>query len=358
MSRDQLFTVFFFVVLGFLLYEVYLVFSSFLTAFAWAGVLTLVFFPVYRRLHLGIRRASLAAALMTLAVSALLVGPILTFGGVAIAQGQNFYQLLQEKAASGEAQAWLQSLHSDRLDPVLHRLLPRQIRDSVDLGQLGVQGAQAVTEYLIGQLGAVARNLLSFVIDFAIMLVLMFFFFRDGRSLYFTFRDLLPMESVHKDAVFGRLYATISAIVQGMAATAVLQGLTAGLAFWALDLPFALFFGLASSLASFVPVGGAALVWVPADLYFFTQGLWTQGVLLLVWGILVISMIDNVLRPLIIGSRTDISTLFLFFGILGGLQAYGPVGMFVGPVLLATVVVFLRIYREQYAPSDAPPSPS
>lgn len=349
MTREQLFTVFFFAVLGFLLYEVYRVFSFFLTAFAWAAVLTLVFFPVYRVLLARIRRASLAAALMMLLVSGLLVGPVATFGGVAIGQGQNFYQVLQDKAASGEARAWFESLRNNRLGKLTQRLLPRDLQESFDLSDLGVRGAQMGTQYLISELGGIARNVASFFFNFLIMLVMLFFFFRDGHKLYFAFRDLLPMEPEHKDAIFGRLYETLSAVVQGMAFTAVLQGLTAGLAFWALDLPFALFLGFASLVASFIPLGGAALVWIPADIYFFTQGLWGRGLILLAWGTLVISLVDNLVRPLVIGSRTNISTFFLFFGILGGLQAYGPIGVFVGPVLLATIVVFLRIYRDEYS---------
>ncbi len=349
MTREQLFAVFFFAVLGFLLYEVYRVFSFFLAAFAWAGVLTLVCFPVYGALLVRLRRPSLAAALMTLIVSALLVGPLATLTGVAIGQGQGFYQVLQEKAASGEARDWFESLRNSRLGKLSEHLLPHDLQGSLDLSALGVQGAQKGTAFLLSELGGIARNVASFVFNFLVMLLMLFFLFRDGSKLYFAFRDLLPMEPEHKDAIFGRLYETLSAVVQGMVFTSALQGLTAGLAFWALDLPFALFLGLASSVASFIPLGGAALVWIPADVYFFTQGLWGRGVILLLWGSLVISLVDNLVRPLVIGSRTNISTFFLFFGILGGLQAYGPIGIFVGPVLLATIVVFLRIYREEYA---------
>lgn len=349
MTREQLFAVFFFAVLGFLIYEVYRVFAFFLTAFAWAAVLTLVLFPVYRALLARLRRPSLSAALMTLLVSTLLIGPLVTLTGVAIGQGQGFYQVLQQKAASGEARAWFESLRNNRLGKLAERLLPHDLEGSLDLSDLGVQGAQKGTALLISELGGIARNVASFVFNVLITLVMLFFFFRDGRKLYLAFRDLLPMEPEHKDAIFGRLYETLSAVVQGMVFTSVLQGLAAGLAFWALDLPFALFLGLASSVASFIPLGGAALVWIPADVYFFTQGLWGRGVILLAWGSLVISLVDNLVRPLVIGSRTNISTFFLFFGILGGLQAYGPIGIFVGPVLLATIVVFLRIYREEYS---------
>jgi predicted PurR-regulated permease PerM len=363
MSREQLFTVFFFAVLVFLLHEAYRVFSVFLAAFAWAAVFSLAFFPLYRIVLGRVRNASIAALLMTVLVSTLLIGPIATFGSVAIAQGQNFYQVLSEKAASGEARTWFESLRQNRLGKLVVRTMPKEMATSIDLGDLGVQGAKRGTEFLVGQIGEVARNILSFLVSFLIMQIMLFFFFRDGRKLYFAFRDLLPMEREHKDAIFGRLYETLSAVVQGMVFTSMLQGLTAGMAFWALDLPFWLFFAVASSVASFIPMGGAALIWVPAMIYFFAEGMWGRGFAMLAWGVLVISLVDNIVRPLVIGSRTNISTLFLFFGILGGLQAYGPIGVFIGPVLLATIVVVLRIYREEYAggaeepPALLPPEP-
>jgi predicted PurR-regulated permease PerM len=349
MTREQLFTVFFFVVLVFLLYQLYAVVSPFLGAFAWAAVLALVFFPPYRLLLVRFRRPAVAALTMTLLVFVLVTGPVVTFGSVVLGEAQRFYVMVQEKAASGEVRAWVEGLRQNPIGRLAARVLPREYVDELDLTNVGIQAAQKTSEYVIAQLGGIARNLFGVVVEFFFMLVMLFFFFRDGRRLYFAFRDLLPMEPEHKDAVFGRLYEALSAVVQGMTVTALLQGLLAGLAFWALGLPFALFLGLASGISSFVPVGGAALVWVPAVVYFFTQGLWGRAIALLLWGTLVISLIDNVVRPLVIGSRTNIPTLFLFFGMLGGLQAYGVVGVFLGPALLATIFAFLKIYREEYA---------
>ena len=349
MTREQLFSVFFFVVLAFLLYQLYAVVSPFLGAFAWAAVLALVFFPPYRLLLARIRRPSLAALAMTALIFVLVTGPVVTFGGVVLGEAQRFYATVQEKAASGEARAWVEGLRQGRLGRLVARVLPRDLSESIDLANLGIQAAQKTSEYVIAQIGGIARNVFGVVVDFTFMLVMLFFFFRDGRRLYFTFRDLLPMEPEHKDAIFGRLYEALSAVVQGMTVTALLQGILAGFAFWVLGLPFALFLALASGIFSFVPVGGAALVWVPAVVYFFTQGLWGRAIALLVWGTLVVSLVDNVVRPLVIGSRTNIPTLFLFFGMLGGLQAYGLVGVFIGPALLATIFAFLKIYREEYA---------
>jgi predicted PurR-regulated permease PerM len=140
-----------------------------------------------------------------------------------------------------------------------------------------------------------------------------------------------------------------------MIATALAQGVLAGLGFWALGMPFSFFLACAAALLSLQPLGGSAVVWLPCALYLGFAGSWTKGVILIVYGALIISGVDNVLRPLIIGGRTNLPTFFLFFGILGGLQAYGFLGIFLGPVVLATIMAFVKIYREEYAQETAIP---
>ena len=349
MTRDHLFSAFFFVVLGLLLYQVYRVFAGFLGAAAWAAILALVFHPLYRMILARVRRPTVAAGVMTLLVYVMVVLPWFGFGSVVIGQARTFYDVVQQKVNSGEASAWMERARQTRLGKFTVGLLPPDLRDQTDLVELGLRGARASTDTLVSQLGGIARNIAGFLVDFLLMLLMLFFFFRDGDRLYQSLRDLIPMEAEHKDAIFARFTETLSAVVQGMTITAVAQGLLAGFGFWILDLPFALLLGLASAIASFVPIGGAAFVWIPATLYFFEQGLWGRALALLVWGTLVISLVDNILKPWIIGSRTRISTLFLFLGILGGIRAYGVIGVFLGPVLLATIVAFFHIYREEYA---------
>ena len=357
MSREQLFTFFFFLVFGFLLYQIYLLFSGFLQAAAWAGILALVFYPAYQALVMRLRRPSLAAVVMTLVIYLMVVLPAFTLGSVAVQQSQRLYAILQEKVQSGEARQWLDSARGSPIAAFIRRALPGDVGERIDLTDLGLRGARSATEYLVGQIGDVARNVVSFIINFLLMLVILFFFFRDGPKLYLGLRDLIPMEAEHKDAIVSRFYETLSAVVQGMTITALAQGLLAGIGFWVLGVPFALLLALASALGSLIPLGGAALVWVPTAGYLFVQGFWGRGIALALWGTFVVSLADNVVKPLVIGSRTQIPTLFLFLGILGGLQVYGVLGVFLGPAVLATIVAVFRIYREEYALASPPPPP-
>jgi len=205
-----------------------------------------------------------------------------------------------------------------------------------------------VSEFIVGQAKSIAKNLFRFLFNFLVMTFSLFFLFRDGETLYRTLRDLIPMEPEHKDAIFVKLYEAVSAVVQGMIVTGATQGMLAGIGFWVLGLPFTFFLGCASAFFSVLPIGGAAVVWVPCALYLLLSGPWIKALILLVYGTIVISGVDNVLKPLIIGGRMRLPTFFLFLGILGGLRAYGFLGMFLGPVLLATLVAFVNVYREEY----------
>jgi predicted PurR-regulated permease PerM len=157
------------------------------------------------------------------------------------------------------------------------------------------------------------------------------------------------MEAHYKEEIFRQFYETVSAVVQGMVVTAVLQGVFAGIGFVITGVPYSVFLGSLSALASFQPFGGAAIIWLPAALYLGLMGSWGWAIVLIVYGAVFVGMIDNVIKPYIIGERTKLPTLFLFLGILGGLQAYGFLGVFLGPVVLATIMAFVDIYRKEYS---------
>jgi predicted PurR-regulated permease PerM len=286
---------------------------------------------------------------MTVLIVLLVAVPVFFLSSVLTAQGLDFYQRLQSSAQSGELQKTLSSWRDTWPGQLWQKWGPRVEASDIDLPSLALQGANVATQFLVGQATGIARNLFVFLFDFLIMSFSLFFLFRDGEGFYQTLRDLIPMEPEHKDAIFHRFYETVSAVVQGMVATAVAQGILAGIGFWALSMPFSFLLGCASALFSLQPFGGAAVVWAPCALYLGLSGSWARAVILLIYGTLIVSGVDNIIKPLIIGGRTKLPTLFLFFGILGGLQAYGFLGIFLGPVVLATIMAFVNIYKEEYA---------
>jgi predicted PurR-regulated permease PerM len=350
MSRQQLFAVFFFAVFLFLLLQVYALFSMFLVPLIWAVILVLTFYPLFTVLLTWFQgRRNFISLLMTVLVVLLVAVPVFLFSSVLTSEALGLYQRTLEATQSGELQQFLSGWRETFPGQLWQKWGPRIAAFEIDLPGLALRGANVASQFIAGQATGIARNLFVFLFDFLIMSFSLFFLFRDGEGLYLALRDLIPMEPEYKDQIFHRFYETVSAVVQGMVATAVAQGVLVGSAFWVLGIPFSLFFSFAAALASFQPIGGAALVWLPCVFYLGLLGSWGKALILLSYGTLVVSGVDNILKPLIIGGRTKLPTIFLFFGMLGGLEAYGFLGIFLGPVVLATIMAFVNIYREEYA---------
>jgi predicted PurR-regulated permease PerM len=346
LARGQVVVFFFFAALLFLLYQLYAVFSGFFAPIIWAAILAMLFFPLYRLVLDWCRgRETLAALTLTLVITAGIVLPTISLSSIITREGASLYQRLSEYVSSGDLNESIQHLRASGLGRLVDRLEGYEI----DWSAAARSSVDTASAFVVGQVTSVAKNVAVFLLDFTIMVFTLFFLFRDGERLYRSLRDVIPMDPVHKDAIFSVLYETLSAVTQGMVATALAQGVLTWVALWALGLPYTAFLGVVAGFLSLVPFVGAAGVWIPCTVYLAVTGDLVHAVILLVYGSIVISMVDNVLRPLVIGGQTRLPTLFLFFGILGGVQVYGVLGLFLGPVLLAIAMAFIRIYQEQFA---------
>src|SRR5262245_36467294 len=289
MSRQQLFAAFFFAVFLFLLSQLYAVFAAFLVPLVWTVIFVLTFYPLYTMLLQLLRgQQTWASLLMTLFIVLLVAVPVFFLSSVLTSQGLDFYARMQTATQSGELQAILASWRETFLGRLWQNWGPRIEAFDIDLPSIALQGANVATQFMVGQATGIARNLVVFLFDFLIMSFSLFFLFRDGEGFYQTLRDLIPMEPEHKDAIFQRFYETVSAVVQGMIATAVAQGILAGVGFWVLGIPFSFFLACAAALLSLQPIGGAAVVWLPCALYLGLAGSWTKAVILLIYGIVII----------------------------------------------------------------------
>jgi predicted PurR-regulated permease PerM len=349
-AREQIFAGFFFAVFLFLLYQLYRVLAPFLGPIVWASLLTLLFYPLYQRLLRALRGNANAAALaLTLLVTAALVVPTASLSTVVTQESVGLYQQLTEWVQSGRLNERVRDL---RASPV-GRFAQRLSREGweVDWGAIVQRSADTVSTHVT----AFARNVALFLLDFMIMLFTLFFFFRDGDRMLTALRNLIPMDVAHKDAILQRLYETLSAVMRGMVVTAIVQGILTWMGLALVGVPYAAVLGVAGAFSSLVPLIGAAGVWVPCTVYLAVSGLPVHAIILALYGLLVISTVDNFLRPLLIGGRTRLPTIFLFFGMLGGIEAYGVLGIFLGPVLLSIVLSFIQIYQSQYATPDPRP---
>jgi predicted PurR-regulated permease PerM len=354
-SREQLFAAFFFAVFLFLLYQLYLFVAAFFAPLLWAAILALAFYPLTTRLvALFGGRRGLAAAVLVVAVTLVVVLPSFLLGSLLVREASDAYRRLQEAVQQGDLLRLVEQARGSRLGGLWARAAPLFEQLSIDLSDLLLRATNWVSDQIVGQATSLARNVLVSVVEFGLMLVALFFFFRDGETMAGAVRDLLPMERAHKEAIATRLYTTLTAVVQSMIVTATLQGFLAGLGYWASGIGFSVFLGFITGLASFLPLAGPAFVWSGAAVYLALTGHAGHAIGLAVWGGLVVSTADNWIKPLFIGGRAKLPTFPLLLSILGGLKVYGFLGVFLGPVVLAILFAFVDIYREDYQERDGP----
>lgn len=349
MKQRQLFILSFFVLLILIFLQLIGIFKLFLIPILWAIILTLVFYPVHVRfLRLFKRRKNLAAFATVLVVFVLTVGPMVFFSGTLVREILQFYADVGGWIAEKKYEAVWNRLLESPLRVIWDKIMEKTASLDIQIVPVLAKAAQSASQMIVGQVQSGAKNFLLFVLNYVIMIIIFFFFVRDGEAMGRAVKDLFPMTKENKEIVFDRLSVTVSAVVRGLVITGGVQAVLAGLAFWILGVPFPVFLALLIAFLAMVPIGGAVLVWLPSAVYLYLDGHWGRALILFLWGALVISTVDNFLKPLIIGEKTKLPTLFLFLSILGGMAFYGLIGVFLGPLMVALFLTLIDIYRKEY----------
>lgn len=221
----------------------------------------------------------------------------------------------------------------------------------VDLSSFDLRGAllrwlEQISRSLLSWGAWAASNIISFVADTVITLFTLFFLFREGGSMREHAETVLPLNASQVEHLFTGLSNSIVANVYGCLAVGVAQGSLASLAFWVLGLPSPVLWGLVTALFSLVPIIGSAAVWGPAVIILVIGGHWWKALILLGWGAGVVGQIDTLVRPYVISGRVELHTLLIFFAFLCGVEAFGLMGLFIGPVVLSVALVVLEMLRE------------
>jgi len=317
----------------------FLMLWPFLDVLAWAAVLVIIFFPVHRRLTARLQRPSLSAMISCLLVIVIIVLPLTFITFALVRELSGFAGKVQAVSA--------QLLDPNR--PLTGPLLGR-IGQYVDLEQL--RSHQFIEERLKGMSGTLARQtwgvasgLIGAIVQAVFVIFTMYYLFRDGEKIARALPEVLPLETEQGEEIITRTKDVIGASMYGVLVIAAIQGTLGGLAFFALGLPSALVWGVAMTLLSMIPLAGAFVVWVPAALFLALTGHWVKALLLTVWGAVVIGSIDNFLRPKLVGEKTKLHELLIFFSVLGGLQVFGILGIILGPVVLAIAIALLDVLR-------------
>ena len=309
----------------------------------WGVVLAILFNPLYRRiLRATGQRRNLAALVTMLLVIVVVVVPLTFILTALVQETSNVYKRIQ----SGELNfsILLQQIF-DALPESVIKLLERFQLGSLaallrEVSALITKGSQLIAAQVL-QIG---QNTFDFMIGFVIMLYLLFFLFRDGSALSHRIKDAIPLAPEHKTELFSKFATVVRATVKGNLLVAMAQGALGGIIFWFLGVPGAVLWGVVMAVLSLLPAVGAGLVWGPVAIYFLATGSVWQGAVLTAYGILVIGLVDNILRPILVGKDTKMPDYLVLLSTLGGLAVFGLNGFVIGPVIAAMFMAVWGIY--------------
>lgn len=350
MKKDQLISIFFIALLIFIIYQVCAIFSPFAQAIFWSAILAFGFFPLYDKLLKKLNgRDTTAAVIMTIFILLLVIPPLVLLILNVTSQAIDLYQSSFEFIKSGELESLIERIKQiGFIQRIQEGLFKWEIIKSSTESFL-LNSTEAFGNFTAAQVGTITKNIFLSAINILIMVCFVFVFLKDGRQIYKFVYDLAPMEDKTKRLVNSHINETFSAVIRGQLLTCLVQAILTGLIFWALGLPVPILFGLATFISALIPIIGASGIWFPMAVYLLIQQSYLQAGILFVAGVFGISLIDNILKPALIGERTKLPYFLLLFGILGGLNLYGLMGVFIAPVVLSLFLALAQVYREQYA---------
>ena len=314
-----------------------------------AIMIAIVFHPVHVRIQQHIQGRNAAALISTILVLVVVIVPATGLGVVVLKEIRGLYDLLNGKSA--EQGGW---------NPYVTHFVDRFLGWAgryVNVSTLDLRGAllrrlEQISQFLISWGAQAASDIVSFLTGTVVAFFTLFFLFRDGRSVSERAADALPLKAGQVERLFTGVSDSIVANVYGCLAVGAAQGTLLSLGFWALGVPSPVVWGLVTGLCSLIPIVGTTVVWGPAAVIFFITGHPWKGVILLAWGAAVVGQIDNVVRPYVISGRAKMHPLLVFLALLGGVKAFGVLGLFIGPVVVSLTLVVFEMLREESAPSS------
>jgi len=347
-ERDRFVRLLFYAVVLVVGYLAFRIVGPFLAPLAWAGVFAMVLEPLRRFLAERLARPSWAAAMTTVIALLLIVGPAVGVLSVLVVEVTALVQAIQSGAhalpASPDIQAWYEKLRQQTVLP-----LPE------DLGSTVTDTVKFVATYVAGSAGAVLQNVAGLFFQLFVMLFALFYFLRDGGRVVETIRQILPFGAARRDHIISQTHDLVVATVGSTFAVALTQGALTGLTLGLLGFRAPVFWGVMTAFFSLLPAVGSGLVWGPAAVYLLVTGDIVRGVILIGVGVGVIGMADNILRPLLLSGRTTMHGLMVFVSLLGGMAAFGFIGLVIGPVIMATFATLMGVVTRT-EPEEAVPS--
>ena len=326
------------------LYFCYLLIAPFQKPIAFSMILAIAFYPVQAWMCRWIRNRTVAALLTTILVILVITLGSVFLGGAIVSGLSDIYQALSNPS-NGKERLGPYIVHGiERLAGWTNLYLPGSVPGIQDA--ISSQAEKIVSSLLTMSAGALS-GFTKLIADALISFFILFFFFRDGESMLHQGVDVVPLSRDQLTRLNECVKDTVNAILYGTIAIAIIQGGLTAIAFLFLGITSPVLWGVVTSLCALLPVIGTAFVFLPAMGMLLINGHWIKALILLIWAFAVVHPVDNILRPYLIGGRTSLSTLYVFIALLGGVKAFGGLGIFIGPLILAVTVALFRFLKEE-----------
>ncbi len=324
------------------IYFCYQLAAPFIPAFTWALALAVLFAPLHRWLESKVKYPNLATAICVVAAALIVVVPVTFVAERIIGEAARGAETIKAMVESGE---WRRSFDAhSRIAPV-----GQWIERQFDLPGM----VNNATSWLTGAATSFVHGSVLKLIGVVLTFYMFFYFLRDRGAALKSIRSLSPLSEADMNRMFDGVGDTVHAIIYGTFAVAVVQGTLGGLMFWWLGLPAPFLWGIVMGLLAVVPVLGAFIIWIPAAIFLALAGSEGKALLLTLWGTVVVGGIDNLLYPILVGSRLKMHTALAFVSIVGGLILFGPSGLILGPVIFTVTRLLLKIWISQNAAEQA-----
>jgi predicted PurR-regulated permease PerM len=333
----------FLLLLGIVTLAFFWILLPFSGAVFWGMVLAIVFAPMHDRIlrELG-NRPNTAALISLMLIVLMVILPVTLISAALVDQALGLYAMVS--GGQLDFNAMLRRIVTglpDWAGAMYERYYPTVLSTIQEKLAAGVaQASQLAARYAVN----VGSSALNFLISMTVMLYLLFFLFRDGRTIAARIKRAVPMSSRYKKPLFDNFTTVIRATVKGNVLVALAQGALGGLIFWFLDVPGPVLWGVVMAFLSLLPAVGAAIIWGPVAAWFlFTGSMW-QGAVLALYGVLVIGLVDNLLRPILVGKDTKLPDYLVLLSTIGGMALFGLNGFVIGPVIAALFIAAWSLF--------------
>ncbi|CAH8204605.1 AI-2E family transporter [Vibrio aestuarianus] len=326
----------------------YLLVEPYINSIMMAFIISLLMFPIHEWLERKMPKHKNTVSLISCVIlTFIIVIPLLFVFAAIVQQGSLFSQNMYQWVTHGGIQTVFAHPWVVKGLSIANQYLPFDEIQPQQIAQRVGQFATSFGSNLVSISAKILGDATNFLMDFFLMLFVLFFLLRDHDKIINAIRHILPFSRTQEDKLLSEIEQVSKSAVMGSFLTAIAQGFAGGLGMWLAGFP-GLFWGTMMGFASFIPVVGTALIWIPATAYLFLIGDTTWAIFLAVWSIAIVGSIDNLLRPLLMQGSSGMNTLLIFFSLLGGIQLFGLIGLIYGPLIFAITMVLFNIYEEEF----------